>query len=100
MVELMKQFDNPTLVLNQAFEKGWVAIGAGKHVLVNNWANGWVLDKKTIRQKDDKMDSVLTVLPSESLTVSIIFWPQLLQFLGFALLPIPFLGLLKRNPKR
>ena len=44
-----------------------------KHVLVNNWENGWTID------------------PGTNGTIYIFFWPQLLEFLGFALLPIPFL---------
>lgn len=81
-----------TIILSQSFDTGWLAVTpsktfpflapVGRHVLVNNWANGWNL----------------TVSPSQGLTVYIFFWPQLLEFLGFALLPLPFLWiLLKRN---
>jgi hypothetical protein len=59
------------LVYDQAFENGWVAFCGmvpcrANHVLVNNWANGWVFD-----------DGV----PVKSATV--IFWPQILEYLGF-----------------
>lgn len=40
------------------------------HVLVNNWENGWVLDKDTE--------------PNE--TIVILFWPQYLEYLGFLVL--------------
>jgi len=105
--------DSTLLVLSQAFDKDWVAYDIsscggikkwfcqsfpnvlGKslktHVLVNNWANGWALDEKTLRQKDNKTSNGLTVLPSDRLTIILFFWPQLLQWLGFLLLPIPFL---------
>lgn len=42
-----------------------------EHVLVNNWANGWVLN------------SQLSTLNSQ---LVIIFWPQYLEYLGFGIL--------------
>ena len=66
-----------TLILSQSYDSGWIALQNGKlltrHVLVNNWANGWEIN------------------PGTTSTIYILFWPQLLEFLGFALLPIPFL---------
>jgi len=82
------------LIFNQAFEKGWQAyqikdkkskiknwlnstfpmISGEKipnHVLVNNWANGWLIDKPKIK--------------NEKLKIYIVFIPQLLECLGFAL---------------
>ena len=60
-----------TLVLNQAYDRGWLAIANGKrlsnHTIVNGWANGWSLTG------DEK-------------NIIIIFWPQLLEFAGFGLL--------------
>ncbi len=108
-----------TLILSQSYNDGWLAFSIqnsefriqnwlnytfpyifGKrltnHVLVNNWENGWIIDNKTQRQEDYKTDN-FTILPSQSLTVYIFFWPQVLEFLGFALLPLPFLWLLKKN---
>lgn len=56
------------LVLSQAYEEGWVAFGKKSlHLLVNNWANGWMVDG------------------GEGGTVFLVFWPQLLQFAGFGL---------------
>lgn len=82
-VNLPRVQSNATLLtLYQSFDPGWVAIQNGKpltrHVLVNNWANGWIL-------------------AGTNGTIYIFFWPQLLEFLGFALLPIPFLFLLRKN---
>ena len=71
-----------TLVLSQAFHPGWYAFiripefpylkSVGRHVLVNNWSNGWVL-------------------PSNQATIFIFFLPQLLEWIGFLLIPLPFL---------
>jgi hypothetical protein len=68
------------LVLNQSYDKGWVAIGfegakphiLKNHALVNNWANGWEIEKLKVK--------------SEKLKIYIFFWPQILEFLGFGLL--------------
>jgi len=71
-----------TIVLSQAYHPGWTAfmLGTGDwklealdHVLINNWANGWKLDPKTL-------------LLSNSKTLYILFWPQLLEFLGFGVM--------------
>ncbi len=66
-----------TLILSQSFDTGWIAFQNGKildsHVLVNNWENGWQLN------------------PGQSGTIYIFFWPQLLEWLGFVLLPLPFI---------
>lgn len=40
-----------------------------RHVQVNNWANGWISDK-----------------PMSSATVAVVFWPQYLAYIGYALL--------------
>ena len=47
------------------FTKSW---------LVNNWANGWTV--------------------KNSGTIYIFFWPQLLEWFGFLLIPLPFVFLL------
>lgn len=65
------------LVFNQAYEKNWSAYLSGKrlkdHVLVNNWANGWVVDNNT-----DVND------------IKFVFWPQYLEYLGFISLIFSF----------
>lgn len=66
-----------TLVLSQAYDSGWVAFNyPGEfplrqikgHLLINNWANGWVIDK------------------TQKGSVYIVFWPQLLEWIGLLLL--------------
>ncbi len=86
------------LVSGQAFEKGWKAYRQifnfkftifnqqidlnsflapitgreiKEHVLVNNWENGWVINK-------------------EQSKIYLIFWPQYLEYLGLGFLPITF----------
>lgn len=63
--------NNPaTLIFNQSYEKGWWLIGAkSTHVTSNGWANGWILEPNTYN-------------------VYIVYMPQLLQWLGFALLSV------------
>ncbi|MEJ2348105.1 MAG: hypothetical protein P8Y17_02830, partial [Patescibacteria group bacterium] len=78
------------IVLGQGYEKGWLGFAFEgdlnffektfpwffkndlKHVKVNSWANGWYV-------------------PEGSQRIILIFWPQYLEYFGFALL---FFGLL------
>jgi hypothetical protein len=48
------------------------------HVLVNNWANGWAVDKLTV----DKSDKVT----KDNMKIVIVYWSQYLQYIGFVLL--------------
>ncbi len=96
-----------TLILSQAYHPGWLAFEVRSsqsavrsffirtfpylfgerltdHVLVNNWANGWKLREPTTYN-------------SQPTTIYIFFWPQILEFMGLALLPLPFLFGLKRS---
>lgn len=76
------------LTFSQAYDPGWIALQRTStfpyytpltdHVLVNNWANGWKLD-------------------GNEENIVIFFWPQLLEWIGFALLPIPFVLALKKK---
>jgi hypothetical protein len=72
-----------TIILNQSYHDGWNAYINGKkiknHVLVNNWANGWVLDENA---KGD---------------VKIVFWPQYLEYFGFFLVFLAFVWVLTRK---
>ena len=86
------------LTNNQAFHPGWIAIKVthstssgqadyrlqvlGDHVLVNNWANGWLI------LEDDGL---------RASRYTIIFWPQYLQYFGFALLLATGLYLWKKQ---
>lgn len=71
--------------LNQTFHPGWRAYINGKklknHVLVNNWANGWKIDKEKGERSKEK--------------VIFIFWPQYLEYLGFLLVFASFLFIVK-----
>jgi hypothetical protein len=74
--------NHTTIKLSQSFDRGWIAISPtasfpfftpiGDHLLISNWANGWKINKETQ-------------------TIYLLFWPQLLQYLGILLLPLPFL---------
>jgi len=76
-----------SLVLSQSYDDGWIAVmpsktfpflvPAGKHVLVNNWENGWVLMPQGVNR--------------EPVTIYLFFWPQVLEWVGFLLLPLPFI---------
>lgn len=68
---------NKVVVLNQAFEKNWLAFEYRKpfsirplksHILINGWANGWLLEEEI------------------SGTIFFVFLPQLLEYFGFLLL--------------
>ena len=85
---------NSVLVLFQSFESGWLAYQTtnsffpffGKriksHILVNNWANGWILDSDSFGK------------------IVLIFWPQYLEYLGFALMGSALLLLLLKRRSR
>jgi len=66
------------LVYSQAHDEGWLVFSGNNflkdHVLVDNWANGWVIDGSIDTQN-----------------VKFIFWPQWLEWLGFGLLIVCFL---------
>ena len=48
------------------------------HIIVNNWANGWKIDKDYLKSE----------IGNQKSTIIIVFWPQYLQFIGFGLLMI------------
>lgn len=52
-------------VIPQSYHSGWISIPPRPHVLVNNWANGFLV-------KDNEK-------------IIVIFWPQILEYLGFIL---------------
>ena len=72
--------ENHYIVLDQSFHTGWTAIyrcnwfllgcKALPHVKINNWANGWKIPD--------------TISPEVS-NITIVFWPQYLEFAGFAI---------------
>lgn len=82
-----------TLIFNQSYHPHWLAfyldglqpVFLSQHVLINNWANGWILPSSTDRSRP-------------VLTIYILFWPQILQYIGFFLIPIPLIFLLRSRP--
>ena len=79
-------------VLNNSFESGWKAIYFDgimpiflDHVKVNNWANGWEIKSGEGHPQ------------GEPVRVYIFFWPQILQYLGFALLGITLIWIWKKG---
>jgi hypothetical protein len=90
-IELAKPSnETSTLVLSQSYDEGWLAwegkpfIGKRlkNHVLVNNWANGWSL----AGVQADK--------------IYLCYWPQGLEYLGFAILGFSGLWLLLAGRSR
>ncbi len=74
-----------SLILYQSFDPGWLAYADGKilpHVKINNWANGWNLQ---------------TLKPSNLKTIYIIYWPQYLEYIGYALIIVIFAIVLARS---
>jgi hypothetical protein len=56
-----------------------------EHVIVNNWANGWQLPPNP---------NFLQPTPYNLQPITIIFWPQYLEFVGLGLLIVGFLSIL------
>lgn len=93
--KVSKNLTNGILVLDQSYENGWKAIVVtndfpyfkflNDHVLANNWANGWILT------------STLSTKHYELSTIYLFFLPQLFEWFGFALLPLPFIWVLKKR---
>ena len=96
--KINKPEENEVLVLSEAFDSGWRTYEVenqsfisgifpflgGKelkeHVLVNNWANGWIIDSEKFKVQSSKF--------------VIVFWPQYLEYLGFVILILTFAVLL------
>ncbi len=92
-VKIDKVNGSSLLYLSQSFDPGWIAFANGKkleHVLINNWANGWRLDTINLNKSQ---------LISTNLNVFILFWPQYLEFVGFGLLILGFVIVMRFSPK-
>lgn len=66
--------ESDSLVLSQGYDRGWLAfcgprLCPAQHLKVNNWANGWVFEDSIKRDQ-----------------IVLFFWPQLLEYIGFALI--------------
>ena len=59
------------------------------HILVNNWSNGWLLQSDQFTNQTNPTNKNTTII--------LFFMPQLLEWFGFALFPIPFLILLLKK---
>lgn len=97
----IKTSSNGTLVLSQSYDKGWKAYQVnsklaevfpfifGKeiknHVLVNNWENGWSIDPELVEGQPIN-------------TIVIYYLPQLLEYLGFAILALGVLSFFLVRP--
>lgn len=81
--------------LSQGYDEGWVGLHIGdwswknpfgfaqglRHVKVDGWANGWIVEGNNERITDN-------------LVVIVFYWPQLLQYIGFVVLGITIVGLI------
>jgi hypothetical protein len=92
-LHIIKTSPEQYVILNQSFSSGWLAfyfeglrpIFLKDHILVNNWANGWSIPSELALQR------------SSDLVIHILFWPQLLQFLGFILLISSFIFIFRKS---
>jgi len=112
--------ESATLILSQSYDEGWKAWEINtnnpiiklsnnpmktwlfetipflfgteikEHVMVNNWANAWLLPS------EQESNTSSLARPAER-TIVLFFWPQMLEYLGFVLLPVPFLFLLRKK---
>jgi hypothetical protein len=106
-VEIKPQEETRTLILNQAYHRGWKAFSIQpshsqfqnwfhltfpfifgseikSHVMINNWANGWVLPAGNVN----------------GATVVLFFMPQLFEWIGFVLLLLPLVFITFLPPNR
>ncbi|MDD3002624.1 MAG: hypothetical protein PHS06_02005 [Candidatus Shapirobacteria bacterium] len=87
----LNQDQDNYLVLPQSFHKGWIAfyfngfkpVFLKNHTLINDWANGWEIPKNY----------------DPSPTIYFLFWPQILEFIGFILLIPTFIFVFKKSKK-
>lgn len=85
--QITKNQETKTLIYSQAYHKDWLAFDRASgtfltdHVLVNNWANGWELPER-----------------ANGTDIVIFFWPQLLEWLGFLLIPLLLLFITRSRP--
>ena len=85
------------LTNNQSFHSGWLAFSCQSsvfscrllkdHVLVNNWANGWLLPSEVQISKF-------------KFQIYTVFWPQYLEYIGFLIFLVTFVILSLSREKR
>ncbi|PIP52843.1 hypothetical protein COX08_04230 [Candidatus Beckwithbacteria bacterium CG23_combo_of_CG06-09_8_20_14_all_34_8] len=78
-----------TLKLSQAYHSGWIGLAKTHngwrllpHVKINNWANGWEIGNLNGNN-----------------TIYLIFWPQILEYIGLAMLGITILTMFLKHKK-
>ena len=95
------------LELGQGFDRGWVAfqltgsiLETLKHVKVNSWSNGWLVEgtrQQALVNSSEGSPNAYSLVPSAS--VFIFFWPQLLEWGGALLGIISFIILASKRRK-
>jgi hypothetical protein len=83
--------------LSQGFDNGWVGVLVNsnsefriqklEHVKVDGWANGWM-----VPAVNSKFQT-----PNSNETMIILYWPQLLEYVGFVALGFTLIFLLKKS---
>jgi len=71
-IDQSSQAKTNNLILYQSYSPGWIALSNWKilpHVTINNWANGWKLDSGYEK-------------------ITLIYWPQYLEFFGLGVLAL------------
>jgi len=115
----LADINSDMLVLHQSYDEGWEAYTLSKppgfwastfpwffgtrlekHVLVNNWANGWELPVKNSKLRIENLELKNKNLEDGKQHIVIIFWPQYLEFVGFGLLVITILAIMLPRSKR
>ncbi len=103
---------NSTLILNEAFHRDWLGFYKTSqfpylkllpnHVLINNWANGWVIENSNLKTSAFAKASADKQIPNQlnpnsftlaPTTIYLFFWPQLLEWIGLALILMVFFWL-------
>jgi len=70
-----------------------------EHVIVNNWANGWIISPNIKRLTSNINNLQKETFDVRSLKFVVIFWPQYLEFIGFGLLVVGFLLIVFYKPQ-
>lgn len=83
--------------LSQGFDNGWVGVLVNsnsefriqklEHVKVDGWANGWLVPAVNSKFQ----------IPNPNETMIILYWPQLLEYIGFVALGFTLIFLLKKS---
>ncbi|MFZ1720902.1 MAG: hypothetical protein WAU07_00160 [Microgenomates group bacterium] len=72
-----------TLLLSQSHDPGWIAFPGNRfwqpypHTIANGWQNAWVIPASQGNS-------------AQTFKVTMVFWPQYLEFAGFVVLPVVF----------